>query len=129
MNKIKQISLYLKTAGPLVCFGKLSDSTLISEICRMWWKGIFLLFYHSQGCVTLRVDKGRNNVTWPFWDKPEHLQVVEVSFEHADGHLNPGFSPAVGQTEGQSLALVRSVRVLSVTDKETLNSCNRYIFV
>lgn len=50
---------------------------------------------------------------------------MEVSFEHADGHLNPGFSPTVGQTEGQSLASVRSVRVLSVTDKETLNSCNR----
>ncbi|KAG8014266.1 Calcium/calmodulin-dependent 3', partial [Nibea albiflora] len=37
--------------------------------------------------------------------KPDQPQVVELSFEHADVHLNPGFSPAVGQAEGQNLCL------------------------
>ena len=39
---------------------------------------------------------GHNDVTCPLWGDPELTQALEPGFEYANGHLNPGSSPAVG---------------------------------
>ena len=38
---------------------------------------------------------GHNDVTCPLWGDPELTQALELGFEYANGHLNPGSSPVV----------------------------------
>ena len=76
----------------------MTQVALLLQICSMGWNSIFSLVMILRAVVTLRVNKGQNNVTGPIWDKPAHPQVIELSLEHADVHLNPGFRPTVGQS-------------------------------